>query len=111
VNALAGNFLAVALTIRTVVCRQIYRRLVTFMGNASFDASRPDIFKNHCSLKRGSIRHIGAFAETNVIRVRLFLFQRAEFGEFFHGHFARLETVEAAQVRARCVVFICRSPR
>ena len=46
-------------------------------------------------------RHIRAFAVTDVVRVRLFLLQRAEFREFFHGHLARLETVQARQVRAR----------
>ena len=51
-------------------------------------------------------RHIGAFAVADVVRVRLFLFQRAEFGDLFHGHLARLETVEAAQIRARCVVHL-----
>ncbi len=51
-------------------------------------------------------RHFGAFAETDVVRVRFLFFQRAEFRELFHGHLARFETVESLQIHTREVVHV-----
>src|SRR5258706_9415955 len=49
-------------------------------------------------------RHIGALAVTDVVFVRLLLFQRAEFFESLHRDFARLETIQAIKFLARQTV-------
>jgi len=60
-------------------------------------------FKNHASLKRGSIRHSGAFAKQRCF-VKLFLHKRAKFSQLFHGDFARFENDPASLSPRRRVV-------